>query len=423
MARVQLNPALIDDHVCTGYLARYPRLNWSIQQVRANLSNGAWDVMGDLGEATLLRAAWSKRQVFEVMVEFWSNHLNVTNPSSDVWDNRHDYDKNVIRKYAFGRFSDMLWASANHPAMMRYLNNADSAPPDFNENYGRELLELHTVGVDGGYTEVDMRNSALIMSGYGVHDPWPSDANTGIFEYIPDNHYVGPVTVMGFSHANSTAAGGYAVGKARTLAYLATHPSTARRIADKLITRFVSDEPHPGLSKQLAATYLANGTAIVPVLKQLFTSRDFGYAVGTQRYAARSRTSWPACAPSRSLPTPVPGTMACRPCGGRPTASASNRWPGTCPTATRTRLPTGSRPTGTLERWNIHMALAGQWWPIKQRSRQPDAPGTAARHPASGHAAGHVRRLRRRALAAAGLPDARAGVSGRGACLHGQERR
>ena len=141
--------------------------------------------MSDLGQATLLRAVWSRRQLFEVMVEFWSNHLNVTNPSSDVWDSRHDYDRNVIRKYALGKFSDMLWASATHPAMMRYLNNADSVPPDFNENYGRELLELHTVGVDAGYTEADMRSSALIMSGFGVHDPWPQDANTGHLRVPP----------------------------------------------------------------------------------------------------------------------------------------------------------------------------------------------------------------------------------------------
>ncbi|HEY5032602.1 MAG TPA: DUF1800 domain-containing protein, partial [Actinomycetes bacterium] len=372
----QLNPAVIDDHVCAGYLARYPRLAWTIQSTRAHLSNGAWDLMEDLGEATLLRATWSRRQLFEVMVEFWSNHLNVTNPSSDVWDNRHDYDANVIRKYTFGKFSDMLWASANHPAMMRYLNNADSTPPDFNENYGRELLELHTVGVDGGYTEVDMRNSALIMSGYGVHDPWPSDANTGIFEYIPDNHYVGPVTVMGFSSPNATAAGGYAVGKAY-LSYLATHPSTAKRIADKLITRFISDDPRPALSARLAATYLAHGTAIVPVLRQLFTSREFQYAVG---HKVR-RPLEDLIASLRTLGiTPDPGTgtdgiqalwWESDNLGQQPMAWAlPNGYPDTAPDWQSTN--------GTLERWNIHMALAGQWWPVQASPPMLQAPPLAS---------------------------------------------
>ena len=365
----QLNPAAIDDHVCTGYLARYPRLNWTIPQVRAALNNGAWDVMSDLGQASLLRATWSKRQLFELMVEFWSNHLNVTNPSSDVWDSRHDYDKNVIRKYTFGKFSDMLWASANHPAMMRYLNNADSAPPDYNENYGRELLELHTVGVDAGYTEVEMRNSALIMSGYGVHDPWPEDATTGIFEYHPENHYVGAVSVLGFSSANTTQAGGYALGKAY-VAYLATHPATARRIADKLVTRFISDDPHPGLAARLAATYLANGTAIVPVLKQLFTSREFLYSVGLKV----RRPMEDLIATLRTLEiTPDPGTGV----DGLQALWWQSDSMGQQPMAWH--LPNGYPDTatdwqstnGTLERWNTHMALAGQWWPVNNDPANP----------------------------------------------------
>ncbi len=363
----QLSPATIDDHVCDGYAARFPRLGWTIPQARHYLSNGAWDVMYDLGQVTLLRATWSRRQLFEVMVEFWSNHLNVTNPSSDVWDSRHDYDKNVIRKYAFGRFADMLWASANHPAMMRYLNNADSAPPDFNENYGRELLELHTVGVGAGYTEVDMRSSALIMSGYGVHDPYPSDTLTGTFEYIAENHYFTPgptetLTVMGFSAPNTSQAAGYAMGKAY-ISYLAHHPATARRIADKLVTRFVSDDPRPALAARLAATYLANDTAIVPVLKQLFASKEFLFSIGQKV----RRPMEDLIATMRTLGvTPDPGTgtdglqalyWQSGDLGQQPMAWAlPNGYPDTAQDWQSTN--------GTLERWNLHMAAAGQWWPI-----------------------------------------------------------
>ena len=135
--------------------------------------------MFDLSVSTLARAAWSKRQLLEVMVDFWSNHLNVTNPSDSVWSTRHDYDRTVIRKHALGKYSDMLLASATHPAMMTYLNNAESTKDQPNENYGRELLELHSVGVDAGYSEEEMYNSALIMTGFGI------DWDTYLFNVLP----------------------------------------------------------------------------------------------------------------------------------------------------------------------------------------------------------------------------------------------
>ena len=124
--------------------------------------DGSWDLMYALGQAAIVRAAWSKRQLLEVMVDFWSNHLNVTNPHEACWWSRHDYDRRVIRKHALGTFSNMLRASATHPAMMMYLNNAESSRDNPNENYGREILELHSVGVDGGYDEEDMRQSTMV---------------------------------------------------------------------------------------------------------------------------------------------------------------------------------------------------------------------------------------------------------------------
>ncbi|MFI5099362.1 MAG: DUF1800 domain-containing protein [Actinomycetes bacterium] len=365
--RAQLNPSVISDSVCAGYLARYPRLNWSIPQARANLDGGAWDLMSDLGQATLLRMVWSRRQLFEVMVEFWSNHLNITNPSSDVWDNRHDYDRTVIRAYALGKFSDLLWASATHPAMMRYLNNADSVPPDFNENYGRELLELHTVGVDAGYTEVDMRSSALIMSGFGVHDVWrpdgqPQDPKNGLFEYQPDNHYVGPVQVMGFTNPNPNQAGGFNVGKAY-VSYLAHHPAAARRIADKLVMRFISDDPMPKLSAALVKTYLAADTAIVPVLQQLFASLEFRTHQGTKvKRPVEDLVS--SCRTLSITPDPGSGTDGLQALwwesdslGHMPLA-----WP--MPNGYSDVAVDWQSTNQTLERWNLHMALAGQWWPV-----------------------------------------------------------
>ena len=127
----QLDPASLPDPQGDAIRALYPEAGWSIRQVyRAvdahRVDRYSWDVMLPLGQYTLALATWSSRQLFEVMVEFWSNHLNVANPSDGVWDNRQDYDKRVIRAHALGKFSSMLAASAAHPAMLSYLNQADS---------------------------------------------------------------------------------------------------------------------------------------------------------------------------------------------------------------------------------------------------------------------------------------------------------
>ena len=134
-------------------LTHFPRLKWSILQVwdaefrpesdPLRLDNFSWDVMQDLAHADIGRALWSKRQLFEVMVDFWSNHLNVTCPG-DSGTTATSTTAQVIRKYTFGKYKDMLLASAKHPAMLLYLNQAESTKYAPNENYGRELLELHT---------------------------------------------------------------------------------------------------------------------------------------------------------------------------------------------------------------------------------------------------------------------------------------
>ena len=141
-----------------------------------------------------------------------------------------------------------------------------------NENYGRELLELHTVGIEAKYSEKDVRNSAYIMTGRTVND-------AGEFEYEARRHWTGKVKVLGFTHANAKGSGGLAVGDAY-LTYLATHPATARRIAHKLARRFVCDDPPQTLVDRLAQSYLDNGTAIVPVLRTMFRSIEFWMSTG-----------------------------------------------------------------------------------------------------------------------------------------------
>lgn len=275
----QLRPARIDDRYCASLITeRFPRLSWTLREAYQH-QDESWQLMWDLGKAAIVRAAWSERQLFEVLVDFWSNHLNVANFGDNVWWSRHDYDRAVIRRHTLGKFSDMLAASATHPAMMTYLNNAESTKDNPNENYGRELLELHTVGVDGGYTEDEMRTSALILTGLGVH--WYDDVNDGTFFYNARNHYTGPVKVLGWSSANASAKNGLAVAL-DYVDYLAHHPATAHRISYKLCERFLSDTPSATLVNQMARTYRAHDTAIIPVLRVLFGSDAFRRSKGAK---------------------------------------------------------------------------------------------------------------------------------------------
>ena len=370
--------------------------------------------MSDLGQATLLRMVWSRRQLFEVMVEFWSNHLNITNPSSDVWDSRHDYDRNVIRKYALGKFSDMLWASATHPAMMRYLNNADSVPPDFNENYGRELLELHTVGVDAGYTEVDMRSSALIMSGFG--DPRPVAA--------------GRRTRASSSTTRRTTT------SARSRSWASRRPNATQAGGKAVAQAYVVV---PGAPPRDGAAH--RGQAGDPVRLRRPDADAGGQArdhVPRQRHRDRAGAA-SSCSPAwSSAPTRAPRSSgrwrtwsrraarwASRPDPGNGTDGLQALWwesdsLGHMPLAWP--MPNGYSDVAvdwqstnqTLERWNLHMALGRPVVARRQRrpeqpGQHPDAAGAGAVDAAAQPAAGDVRPVRRRDGAAAGLPEDGAG--------------
>ncbi len=356
----QLTPGSIKDDYVEGLIAkRYPDLDMPLRRAY-NTLEGSWDLMFQLGQAAILRATWSNRQLFEVMVDFWSNHLNVTNPSDNVWWSRHDYDRQVIRRHALGKFSDMLKASAIHPAMMLYLNNAESTKDNPNENYGREILELHTMGVGGGYDEEDMRESTLTLTGFGV------DWETGEFRYDKDNHYVGRVRVAGWSRSNDTPGGGYKVGLSY-VDYLAHHPSTAKRIATKLCRHFVSDDPPNVLVNKLAQVYLRNDTAIRPVLRELFRSTQFKASKGEK---------------VRRPFEDVAATM--RVLDIRPDAKGTDglqglywvldgfghapmRW--SQPDGYPDYAAAWSSAGGRINSWNRHLAFAGGWWPDTLRYR------------------------------------------------------
>jgi uncharacterized protein (DUF1800 family) len=353
----QLNPGAIADPVAADLVARLPLSGLTIDGVRAKVGGKAlrqysWDPMFQLGYAAIGRAVWSERQLYEVIVDFWSNHLNVANPSGDVWDSRPDYDRAVIRRYALGRFADLLKASARHPAMLAFLDNRTSTRAAPNENYGRELLELHTVGL--GYSESDVKNAARMLTGLTIN--W----DTGRYRYDAGAHATGAVAVLGFRHANRTATGGEAAAMA-LLDHLALHPATARRIATKLCVRFVSDTPPAALVTRLAKVYLDNRTAIAPVLRALFGSAEFAASVG-----AKTRT------PLEDLVATV-RILGYGPEPSGVQALQSLYWmvqvAGQAPLAWAP--PNGypdvaeawASPSGQVIRWNWHLNIAAGWWP------------------------------------------------------------
>ncbi|MDO9495895.1 MAG: DUF1800 domain-containing protein, partial [Nocardioides sp.] len=251
-------------------LSRTPQDLWArqVQEIE-----GGWEVMADYQRWVMARRMTSQRQVLELMTDFWENHLNVPVSGDPQFTHRVSYG-DTVRRHALGRFEDLLHAAITHPAMLIYLNQAVSTKRHPNENLGRELLELHTVG-RGSYGEPDVKGSARILTGWMV-DLW----RTWQPSYDASAHWTGPVTVMGFSDPNASGDGRDLTR--RYLTYLARHPATAQRIARKLARKFVRDDPPQSLVDRLARVYLANGTAIKPVLRALVASPAFAAAAGAK---------------------------------------------------------------------------------------------------------------------------------------------
>lgn len=203
-------------------------------------------VADELALATLVRAVFSPRQLYQVMVEFWSDHFSIYHFKEQVHNLKTVDDREVIRPHALGNFADMLRASAHSPAMLIYLDNVQNEKSHPNENYAREIMELHTLGVDGGYTEDDIKEVARCFTGWSVDE-------RGRFEFIPHWHDDGEKQVLG----EAIPAGGGKADGDRVLDILLNHPSTATFVATKLVRRFVADDP-PIDVVQRCATALRN---------------------------------------------------------------------------------------------------------------------------------------------------------------------
>ncbi|HEY6532979.1 MAG TPA: DUF1800 domain-containing protein [Acidimicrobiales bacterium] len=269
----QLNWSAISESAIDPYLAKFPRASMTASQI----ANGVdpWMVKYDLAMATLIRAVWGKRQLYELLCDFWSNHFNIDVNHDTAAAHKPTDDRNVVRRHATGRFADMLVASAKSPAMLVFLDQASSrADGDRipNENYARELLELHTVGIGGGYDEADIKEVAHLLTGWTLTDPW-----VGKYTFNPTWHDMGPLatggSVLGWKPNGLT---GQAAGQS-FLVHLARHPKTANRLAYKLAVRFIGDhvKPTDAVVTNAAKAYTSNDTAIAPMVRSLLLSAEF----------------------------------------------------------------------------------------------------------------------------------------------------
>jgi hypothetical protein len=242
-------------------------------QTPAQLINGFPDnittVAQQMVSATQYRQLFSKRQLYEVMVEFWSDHFNIHLVNGLGPTLKPEDDRLVIRTHALGNFRDLLGASARSPSMLFYLDNFYNLASAPNENYARELMELHTLGVNGGYTEADVKEVARCFTGWTIR--FPGDGVYGTFKYEPLVHDDAAKVVLG----NPIAAGGGESDGEQVLDILATHPSTARFIATKLCRRFISDDPDIASLDAVAAAFSASNGDIKTTLRALFATPAF----------------------------------------------------------------------------------------------------------------------------------------------------
>ncbi len=287
----QLNPDKIDDSELEKLI--HDRYKWADQanildvrkfapeegkgdQARKNLKD-------ELPKVVLLRAVDSKRQFKEMMCDFWRNHFCVDSSEFDRnktrrWTAAH-YEDQVIRKYAFGKFKDMLSASAHHPAMLEYLDNQYSKAGNWNENYARELMELHTLGADRGYGNDDVKELSKILTGWRYNGEFK-------FEFYGDWHEPGVKKWLGYKIPQ-----GYEAGE-QAITYLATHRYTAEFISMKLVRYLVNDNPQPALIKKVAAVFKESDGDLPKVYAAIINSPEF---MSRENYRSKFKTPFQFC--------------------------------------------------------------------------------------------------------------------------------
>jgi uncharacterized protein (DUF1800 family) len=295
----------------------------------SQLSYAAWQ---EVVPAMLIRSTQSERQLLEVMTVFWQNHFSVFADKMPHPLALLDYDR-AVHAHALGKFRDLLGAVSKTPAMLFYLDNTMSgvdslhptameaaveaarrhAPPlgdpmlipvashrrsGLNENYARELMELHTLGADGGYTQHDVQEVARCLTGWWINDDY---RYTPSFLFRPEQHDAGEKTVLG---VRFPAGGGVEEGE-RVLDILARHPSTSRFVARKLVTYFVSDDPPAALVERAAATFRRTDGDIAEVMRTIVRSREFNSRAA---YRAKAKTPFELVASTMRVMNAAPDT-------------------------------------------------------------------------------------------------------------------
>jgi len=256
--------------------------------VRA-LANPAGVVASELQQAKLIREVYSERQLLEVMTDFWFNHFNVFQYKNQCVYYTTAYERDAIRPHALGKFYDLLVATAQSPAMLMYLDNWLSVGPHsqaagrngqsgLNENYGREVMELHTLGVNGGYAQSDVTELARVLTGWTVAQP----NDGGQFQFDPKRHDPGTKTVVGEKFFEAGVDEGL-----QALNMLAHKPATAHFISQSIATRFVSDDPPEALVDRMAEKFLSSDGDIREVLRTMFHSPEFW---SPKAYRAKMKT-------------------------------------------------------------------------------------------------------------------------------------
>ncbi|MFN8581011.1 MAG: DUF1800 domain-containing protein [Gemmatimonadaceae bacterium] len=261
-----LGASKIDDATVQSYVsANYPLLTQDANQLYSQDQRMVYDQLVD---STLYRAAWSRRQLYERMVEFWSDHFNIEFDKVTYLKTIDDHD--VIRKHALGKFPDLLKASAQSPAMLEYLDNTRNRAPNVNQNYAREIMELHTLGVDGGYTQQDVAEMSRVLSG------WTMAPRGAGFVFDPAGHDFGQKVVLGITipAANRSVGAAAKAEGDKIIDVLVNHASTAKFISRKMLRFLLRYDPSDAQVATVAGVYLKTKGDIPSMIRAVLSPEN-----------------------------------------------------------------------------------------------------------------------------------------------------